>query len=150
MGLILTSTRREKMENKTISITNRFYETENQFHKLPKIYDNQKWIEDKDWLDGRYKMVDRIYGGLFGVRLIQKDGTEYKGSIKYKKFSGKAYSFTEDGRWFNGSGFPVEAPSEADTKAEISNLKSEIQKREEDKKFQALKNKITNNLKGDR
>tara|TARA_Y100001937_G_scaffold90231_1_gene122057 strand:+ start:248 stop:388 length:141 start_codon:yes stop_codon:yes gene_type:complete len=45
---------------------------------------------------------------------------------------------------------PCEKPSEADTKAEISNLKSEIQKREVDKKFQDLKNKLTNNLKGDR
>ena len=97
------------------------------------------------------KWIDRLYQTLQGkVYLIEKDSTEYTGAIKTKKFSGKTYSFTEDGRWFDSSGFPVAKPSEADTKAEISNLKSEIQKREEDKKFQALKNKLTNNLKGDR
>tara|TARA_R100001463_G_scaffold12136_1_gene33409 strand:+ start:183 stop:512 length:330 start_codon:yes stop_codon:yes gene_type:complete len=95
--------------------------------------------------------IDRLYQTLHGkVYLIQKDSTEYKGAIKTKKFSGKSFSFTEDGRWFNSSGLPVAKPSEADTKAEISILKSEIQKREEDKKFQDLKSKITNNLKGDK
>ena len=95
--------------------------------------------------------IDRLYQTLHGkVYLIQKDSTEYKGAIKTKKFSGKSFSFTEDGRWFDSSGLPVAKPSEADTKAEISILKSEIQKREEDKKFQDLKSKITNNLKGDK
>lgn len=95
--------------------------------------------------------IDRLYQTLHGkVYLIQKDSTEYKGAIKTKKFSGKTFSFTEDGRWFNSSGLPVAKPFEADTKAEISILKSEIQKREVDKKFQDLKSKITNNLKGDK
>ena len=97
------------------------------------------------------KWIDRLYCTLHGkVYLIQADGSEYNGAIKTKKFSGKTFSFTEDGRWFDRSGLPVEKPSEADTKAEISILKSEIKKREQDKKFQDLKNKITNNLKGDR
>ena len=95
------------------------------------------------------KWIDRLYQRLNGkVYLIQKDGKEYKGAIQTKKFSGKTFSFTEDGRWFDRSGLPVAKPSEADTKVEISILKSEIKKREEDKKFQALKNKLTNNLKG--
>ena len=95
--------------------------------------------------------IDRLYQTLHGkVYLIQKDSTEYEGAIKTKKFLGKSFSFTEDGRWFDSSGLPVAKPSEADTKAEISILKSEIQKREEDKKFQDLKSKITNNLKGDK
>jgi|TARA_B100000035_G_scaffold65093_1_gene52901 hypothetical protein len=121
MGLTLTSTEREQMTN--IHLAN---------------YIKDKWI-------------DRLYCTLHGkVYLIQADGSEYNGAIKTKKFSGKTFSFTEDGRWFDRSGLPVEKPSEADTKAEISILKSEIKKREEDKKFQDLKNKITNNLKGDR
>ena len=95
--------------------------------------------------------IDRLYRTLHGkVYLIQKDSTEYKGAIQTKKFSGKTFIFTEDGRWFDRSGLPVAKPSEADTKVEISILKSEIKKREEDKKFQALKNKLTNNLKGDK
>ena len=101
------------------------------------------YIKDK-WIDRLYQRFNK------SIYLIQKDGTEYKGAIKTKKFSGKTYSFTEDGRWFDRSGFPVAKPSEADTKVEISILKSEIKKREEDKKFQALKNKLTNNLKGDK
>ena len=97
------------------------------------------------------KWIDRLYCTLHGkVYLIQADGSEYNGAIKTKKFSGKTFSFTEDGRWFDNAGMPCEKPSEADTKVEISILKSEIKKREEDKKFQDLKNKITNNLKGDR
>ena len=96
------------------------------------------------------KWIDRLYQTLQGkVYLIQKDSTEYKGAIKTKKFSGKTYSFTEDGRWFdNGQGLPVQNHLKLITKVEISILKSEIKKREEDKKFQALKNKLTNNLKG--
>ena len=97
------------------------------------------------------KWIDRLYCTLHGkVYLIQADGSEYNGAIKTKKFSGNTFSFTEDGRWFDRSGLPVAKPSEADTKVEISILKSEIKKREEDKKFQALKNKLTNNLKGDK
>ena len=100
------------------------------------------YIKDK-WIDRLYQRFNK------SIYLIQKDGTEYKGAIKTKKFSGRTFSFTEDGRWFDNAGMPCEKPSEADTKVEISILKSEIKKREEDKKFQALKNKLTNNLKGD-
>ena len=95
------------------------------------------------------KWIDRLYCTLHGkVYLIQADGSEYNGAIKTKKFSGKTYSFTEDGRWFDSSGLPVEAPSSVDLKTEISTLKSEIKQRERDSKFQALKSTLTNNLRG--
>ena len=95
------------------------------------------------------KCIDRLYQRFNkSIYLIQKDGTEYKGAIKTKKFSGKTYSFTEDGRWFDSSGLPVKAPSSVDLKAEISTLKSEIKQRERDFKFQALKSTLTNNLRG--
>ena len=95
--------------------------------------------------------IDRLYRTLHGkVYLIQKDSTEYKGAIQTKKFSGKTYSFTEDNRWFDKSGLPVQAPSGVDLKNEISTLKSEVIQRERDSKFQALKSNLTNNLKGDK
>lgn len=97
------------------------------------------------------KWIDRLYQTLQGkVYLIQKDSTEYKGAIQTKKFSGKTYSFTEDNRWFDKSGLPVQAPSGVDLKNEISTLKSEVIQRERDSKFQALKSNLTNNLKGDK
>ena len=106
--------------------------------------DNQvvsNFVNDK-WIDRLYQRFNK------SIYLIQKDGTGYKGAIKTKKFSGKTYSFTEDGRWFDSSGLPVKAPSSVDLKAEISTLKSEIKQRERDFKFQALKSTLTNNLRG--
>ena len=95
------------------------------------------------------KWIDRLYQTLQGkVYLIQKDSTEYKGAIKTKKFSSKTYSFTEDNRWFDRSGLPVQAPSSVDLKIEISTLKSEIKQKERDSKFQNLKSTLTNNLRG--
>jgi len=60
--------------------------------------------------------IDRIYGGgHLRLRLIQKDGTEYKGSITQKSImaegiNGKIKSYiyvTDDKRTFDRSGFPV-------------------------------------------
>jgi len=60
--------------------------------------------------------IDRIYGGgHLRLRLIQKDGTEYKGSITQKSImaegiNGKIKSHiyvTDDKRTFDRSGFPV-------------------------------------------
>mgnify|MGYP001174601554 CR=1 FL=1 len=97
------------------------------------------------------KWIDRLYQTLHGkVYLIQKDSTEYKGAIKTTKFSGKNYSFTEDNRWFDNCGMPVAKPTSIDSHNEINKFKSELKQREEDKKFQALKSSITNNLKGDK
>ena len=60
--------------------------------------------------------IDRIYGGgHLRLRLIQKDGTEYKGTITKKtiivdgmngKFKSHMY-ITDDKRTFDRSGFPV-------------------------------------------
>ena len=60
--------------------------------------------------------IDRRYGGgHLRLRLIQKDGTEYKGSITQKSImaegiNGKIKSHiyvTDDKRTFDRSGFPV-------------------------------------------
>ena len=65
--------------------------------------------------------IDRIYGNLNGdTRLVQKDGSEYKGKIHKRRKSVRGrdgenfYSTiyeTSDGRWFDSGGLPIEAPS---------------------------------------
>lgn len=66
-------------------------------------------------------MIDRIYGGgHLPIRLVQKDGSEYKGLITKKSIratgasSGQTFKshvyVTEDGRWFDRAGMPIEEP----------------------------------------
>jgi hypothetical protein len=81
--------------------------------------------DSNDFENGKYTIVsnyrngepiDRIYGGgELRLRLIQKDGTEYKGTITKKtiiqdglngKFKSHIY-VTDDKRTFDRSGFPV-------------------------------------------
>jgi len=70
------------------------------------------------------EMIDRIYGGgHLRMRLMQKDGTEYKGGIKTKTITvtgtngSRFKSFvhvTDDGRWFDRGGMPIDAPKKVD------------------------------------
>jgi len=81
--------------------------------------------DSNDFENGKYTIVsnyrngepiDRIYGGgALRLRLIQKDGTEYKGTITKKtiiqdglngKFKSHIY-VTDDKRTFDRSGLPV-------------------------------------------
>lgn len=71
--------------------------------------------------DGNTIYIDRIYGNLNGdTRLVQKDGSEYKGKIHKRRKSVKGrdgenfYTTiyeTSDGRWFDNGGMPTEEPS---------------------------------------
>ena len=71
--------------------------------------------------------IDRLYGGLTGTTtLVQKDHTEYKGKIHKKRRLVKAKSgnsfysvcyHTVDGRWFDNSGMPMEAPTNVEEEA---------------------------------
>ena len=60
---------------------------------------------------------DRIYGNIYKqLRLIQKNGTEYKGKIEKKsiKLKDGTLSFvhkTADNRWFNRTGMPIDKPT---------------------------------------
>ena len=63
------------------------------------------------------KIIDRIYGGLHksDQRLIQKDGTTYKGridkrSIKLKDGTLGIVYCTADNRWFDRGGMPIDKP----------------------------------------
>lgn len=66
--------------------------------------------------------IDRLYGGIYGnVKLINKNFTEYKGKIHKRSitvkgidgnnFRSHAYE-TQDGRWFDRSGLPIEKPKQ--------------------------------------
>ena len=95
----------------------------------PKIiipYSNQHGEDDA----GNPIFIDRIYGSNQNHnKLIQKDGTEYQGKIHVrsrlrKKLDGsgnfrQTLYVTDDGRWFDNSGMPMDKPS--DTSEENTN-----------------------------
>ena len=82
--------------------------------------------------------IDRLYGGLTGhTTLVQKDHTNYKGKIHKKrrlvktKSGNSFYSVcyhTADGRWFNNSGMPMEAPNNVEE--EVAKVEPGFVKRE--------------------
>jgi hypothetical protein len=131
----------EKPKNKFVRdifdvITNRYY-IPNSLHTLPKSYDKEKRCEDKDWLDGEYVMIDRIYGGLYEQQLRQKDLTIYEGKLYNKKrlvkseVDGKNFyskcTVTSDGRWFDNCGFPIEPPKQVDIEPEAKPDEDDIE-----------------------
>ena len=112
----------------TISHTNKMYKSIIDTYEFPKSYLKGPWIKDEE--DGEvdyWVAYDRIYGGLSGERLVQKDGTEYKGKL-YKKrrlregMNGQNFyqqvRVTADGRWFDNSGMPIEAPTKVEDEEE--------------------------------
>ena len=65
----------------------------------------------------KFVAYDRIYGNIYKqLKLIQKDGTEYKGKIEKKsiKLEDGTLSFvhvTADNRWFDKAGMPIDKPT---------------------------------------
>ena len=87
--------------------------------------------------------IDRIYGGLNGVnRLIQKDGSNYKGYLKTFKIGVSTFTLTEDGRWFDNSGMPCQCPNGVNEKDKLSSLRAELSRVNAEKKWQEYKNKV--------
>jgi len=130
----------------TPSSTNTIWKSsiETGISSLPKSYDKDKWIIDKQDEDrDSFKYIDRVYGGLFGYqRLEQKDGTEYKGKLYNKRRILKGadgnnfYSpctVTADGRWFDNGGFPIEPPKKLDIEPEPKKTPEEIEEEKEEK-----------------
>jgi hypothetical protein len=82
--------------------------------------------------------IDRLYCGISGITtLVQKDFSEYKGKIHKKrrlvktKSGNSFYSVcyhTADGRWFNNSGMPMEAPNNVEE--EVAKVEPGFVKRE--------------------
>ena len=107
--------------------TNRMWKSVIDSYAFPKSYDKAKWnkVTDADGEVDYWTPYDRVYGGMYDQRLIQKDGTEYLGKL-YKKrrlvtgkdsTTGDKKNFysqclvTADGRWFDNCGMPIEEPS---------------------------------------
>jgi len=71
----------------------------------------------KDNSDTKFVAFDRIYGNIYKqLRLIQKNGTKYKGKIEKKsiKLKDNTLSFvhkTADNRWFDKAGMPIDKPT---------------------------------------
>ena len=109
--------------------TNKMWKSVMGSYEFPKSYLNGPWTKEIDG-DGDidyWTTYDRIYGGLSGERLIQKDGTEYKGKLHKKRrlrdgMNGQNFyqqiRVTADGRWFDNSGMPIEAPTKIEDEEE--------------------------------
>ena len=145
LGKITDSAPKNNKEERINSYTNRHYP--NPIHQLPKMYDKAKRKKDED--GDEYIMIERVYGGLYGQRLMQKSGTEYNGKlykkrrlITSKRIIGEKFNYysvcvvTADGRWFDNSGLPIEAPE----KLEPEKVKS-AEEIEEEKRVKAVKAK---------
>ena len=145
LGKITDSAPKKYLEEKFHSYTNRHYP--NSIHKLPAIYDKAKRKKDED--GDEYIMIDRVYGGLYGQTLMQKDGSQYNGKLYQKRrlitsksLTGDKNSFysrctvTADGRWVDNGGLPIEAP----TKLEPEKVKSQ-EEIEEENRIKAEKSK---------
>jgi hypothetical protein len=103
--------------------TNRMWKTahESGITPLPKSYEPIKWkkeVEPDGTID-YWVPFDRVYGGLYGQHLVQKDGTTYRGKLINKNrllkgLDGKNFksrcTVTADGRWFDNGGFPIDPP----------------------------------------
>ena len=65
----------------------------------------------------KFVAYDRIYGNIYKqLKLIQKNGTEYKGKIEKKsiKLKDGTLSYvhkTADNRWFDRCGMPIKKPT---------------------------------------
>jgi len=145
LGKISNSAPNRFEDKKYHSYANRYYP--NTINPMPARYDKAKRKKDED--GDEYFMIDRVYGSIFkgGQRLLQADGTEYKGKLydKRRLVTHNKISFyskctvTADGRWFDNGGMPIEAPTKLEpekvkTAEEIEEerqQKAEIAKRKE-------------------
>jgi len=153
LGKITDSSPKTFAEQKYHSYTNRYYT--NTLQKLPARYEKAKRKKDQD--GDEYIMIDRVYGSLYEDHLLQKDGSTYTGKL-YKKrrliirkdtITGEKKNFfsicttTADGRWFDNTGLPIEAPEKLEPEKQKS--PEDI---EEEKRLSAQKEaKILANLK---
>ncbi len=134
----------DKFETKpTIPDTNRLWKSQLEYediHKWPAIYHKGPWtkvVEDDGSID-YWTPFDRVYGGMYGKRITQKDGTEYKGKIHHKYrllkgVDGKNFrsqcTVTADGRWFDNGGFPIDPPKNVEPDPVKSKEEIEEEKR---------------------
>lgn len=146
LGKITDSAPNKFEQQKFHSYTNRYYP--NMLNKLPASYDKDKKKKDED--GDEYIMIDRVYGSLYDSTLHQKDGTVYTGKLYSKRrlmtrtdpMTNEKNNFfspcmsTADGRWFDNTGFPIEAPTklEPEKKPDPEELELERQRKLENAK----------------
>lgn len=90
------------------------------------------FVNDK-WIERLYMNVNK------SVYLVRPDGEV--DSCKVKKVKSKYY-LTSTGKWFDNSGLPCDTPTDVNVDNERSSFKAEIQKADEEAKFEQLKQKI--------
>lgn len=147
LGKITDSAPSKFEQQKFHSYTNRYYP--NTLHTLPASYDKAKKKKDEE--GDEYIMIDRVYGSLYESLLHQKNGTVYTGKLYSKRrlisrkdpMTGEHSNFyspcvsTADGRWFDNTGFPIEAPTklEPDKQPDPEELELERQRKAENAKL---------------
>lgn len=121
----ITSTHKDLNIPRHIPTSNIMWVSVLDMYDFPKHYDKVKKHKevDEDGVEDSWFYYDRMYGGNYGHRLIQADGTEYRGKIYdkrkvIKKEDGTNFytrcHMTADGRWFDGSGMPMTPPTEVE------------------------------------
>jgi hypothetical protein len=135
LGKITDSAPKAFVEQKYHSYTNRYYP--NTLHPLPASYDKAKKKKDEE--GDEYIMIDRVYGSLYDDHLLEKDGTIYNGKL-YKKrrlitrkdpMTNEKTNFysacvsTADGRWFDNTGMPIDAPTKLEPEKQKSHEEME-------------------------
>jgi len=147
LGKITDSAPSKFEQQKFHSYTNRYYP--NTLHTLPASYDKAKKKKDEE--GDEYIMIDRVYGSLYESLLHQKNGTMYTGKLYSKRrlisrkdpMTGEHSNFycpcvsTADGRWFDNTGFPIEAPTklEPEKQPDPEELELERQRKAENAKL---------------
>jgi hypothetical protein len=140
LGKITDSAPKAFVEEKYHSYTNRYYP--NTIRVLPQSYDKAKRKKDAD--GDEYIMIDRVYGSLWNEgHLVQKDGSTYGGKLYRKRrllirkdpITGDKSNFysacmsTADGRWFDNTGFPIEAPTQLEPEKQKTEEEIESEKK---------------------
>jgi len=157
LGKITDSAPSKFEQQKFHSYTNRYYP--NTLHTLPASYDKAKKKKDEDGEE--YIMVDRVYGSLYESLLHQKDGTIYTGKLYSKRrlisrkdpMTGEKNNFyspcvsTTDGRWFDNTGMPIEAPSKLEPEKQPDPEEVELDRQRKLENAKAKEAAILANLK---
>ena len=93
------------------------------------------------------RFIDRIYMNFNKtLKLINKNGSTYTGQIKTIKKNGFKFYMSEDKRFFNNSGLPIDKPNFINDDEELKKFKDEIKKDMEEKKFKELKKRLIKNV----
>ena len=157
LGKITDSAPNRFEQQKFHSYTNRYYP--NTLNKLPASYDKAKRKKDED--GDEYIMIDRVYGSLYDSSLHQKDGTIYTGKLYSKRrlitrkdpMSSEKNNFysacvsTADGRWFDNTGFPIEAPTKLEPEKQPDPEELELERQRKLENAKAKEMAILANLK---